>query len=167
MKEFIIFIVKKTPCVQDLTEYISNMESRKECSKNLIYFSYIQKTERIMTYFLGTAWIVSICINIGLMVTGNIMDYFDHNVYLPLIGFTFIGPQVFSVCEAWANALMITLFNSLQFEDYNKYLMKRRDVKQLKKELTRSELTKMGDPATLSTALKKPLIKSEAKKRRA
>ena len=41
MKEYILFKVLKTPCVQDLTEFISNMETRKEFSKNLIYFSNV------------------------------------------------------------------------------------------------------------------------------
>jgi len=50
MKEYILFIVKKTPCVQDLTEYISNMESRKEFSKNLLYFSNIEKAERVLVW---------------------------------------------------------------------------------------------------------------------
>jgi energy-converting hydrogenase Eha subunit H len=137
MKQYIIFIVKKTPCVQDLTEYISNMESRKEFSKNLIYFHNQQKIEQMMSYFLGVAWATSVVINIALIVSGNTIDLFDHHTYLPLIGFTFIGPQIFSVCEAWANALMISLFVSLQFEDYNKYLMRRRDVRQMQKELSR------------------------------
>lgn len=49
-------------------------------------------------------------------------EYFDKNVYMPLIGFSFVVPQIFSICEAWANALIITMFNSLQSDDYNKKL---------------------------------------------
>jgi hypothetical protein len=113
MKEYILFIVKKTPCVQDLTEYISNMESRKEYSKNLLYFSNIEKAEKALVWLQGISWAVCIILNVSFVSTNNTMSYADHHTYLPLIGFSFIAPQIFAVCEAWANALMITLFNSL------------------------------------------------------
>jgi hypothetical protein len=106
--------------VQDLSEFISNMKTRKEFSKNLIYFKNIQKTERVVNWFLAISWSVCIAINIAEILTGNDVDYFDHHTYLPLIAFSFLGTQIFSVCEAWANALMDTLFNCVQSDDYNK-----------------------------------------------
>lgn len=89
------------------------MESRKEFSKNLLYFQNIQTAEKWITVFLGVSWVVCIVINIAYIYTDNIIDYFNHHTYLPLISFSFVAPQIFSICEAWANALMITLFNSL------------------------------------------------------
>jgi len=120
MKDYIEFKVLKTPCVQDLTEFISNMETRKSFSKNLIYFSNIQTAEKVVAIFLAVSWTICVIINIVFVATGNIIDYFDHHTYLPLICLSFVATQIFAVCEAWANALMITLFNSLQYDDYNK-----------------------------------------------
>lgn len=113
MREYHLFGVLKTPCVQDLTEFISNMKTRKEFSKNLLYFKNIQKTETAVNYFLAISWFICIGINIGYIFSDRTVNYFDHNTFLPLIGFSFIATQIFSVCEAWANALMITLFNSV------------------------------------------------------
>lgn len=121
-KEYIIFKVLKTPCVQDLTEFISNMETRKDFAKNILYFQNINTAERIVIVFLAFGWTITAIINIVFIKTNNIVDYFDHHTYLPLIGYSFMIPQIFSICEAWANALMIALFNSLQFDDYNKKL---------------------------------------------
>ena len=92
MKEYILFRVKKTPCIQDLTEYVSNMDSRKEYSKNLLYFSNVQKAEKVVTIFLIVSWFVCVVINLIFIFTHNIMDYFDHHTYLPLIGLSFIVP---------------------------------------------------------------------------
>ena len=108
--------------MQDLTEFISNMETRKDYSNNILYFKNIQLTEKIVAIFLSLAWLTCITVNIIFIYTDNILDYLDHHTYLPLIGYSFMVPQIFSICEAWANSLMITLFNSLQFDDYNKKL---------------------------------------------
>jgi hypothetical protein len=91
MKHFIKFRVHKTPCVQDLSEFISNMKTRKEFSKNLLYFKNIQKTERVVNWFLAISWTVCVGVNIAEIATNNDIDYFDHHSYLPLIAFSFIG----------------------------------------------------------------------------
>ena len=40
-KEYKLFGVLKTPCIQDLSEFISNMGARKEGSMQLLYYSNI------------------------------------------------------------------------------------------------------------------------------
>ncbi len=96
------------------------MKTRKEFSKNLLYFKNIQKTEKTINYFLAISWAVCVGLNAAYILTDKNVDYFDHQTYLPLISFSFVATQIFAVCEAWANALMDTLFKSVQFYDYNK-----------------------------------------------
>ncbi|CDW88835.1 transmembrane protein [Stylonychia lemnae] len=121
-KEYKLFEVQTTPCVTDLTEFINNMETKKNFSKNLLYFSNAKLAEKILNFFLGFSWLICISINISFILTDRSLDYFDQNVYLTLIGYSFMVPFIFSICEAWANALIITLFNTLQYEDYYKLL---------------------------------------------
>jgi hypothetical protein len=138
------------------------METRKEFSKNLIYFSNFQKIDRITTYCVAAAWFVCVTLNVSYIYSGNVLDYFDQNTYLPLIGFTFVVPQIFAICEAWANALMITLFNSLQFDDYNKRYMGKNYFKQLKKQQRSS--SKKGEHSNDDTSIMpmvRPLLLSE------
>ena len=154
------------------------MESRKEFSKNLLYFSNFEKIERVIKWFQGISWVVCIILNVSFVWTGNIMDYADHHTYLPLIGFSYIAPQIFAVCEAWANALMITLFNSLQFDDYNLWISdkKRSYLKQLKKQVVAGKKDVHNNPlipgnsgsnnsVNMSMPLQKPILMSEMKKR--
>jgi hypothetical protein len=63
------------------------MGTRKDFSKNILYFSNVAKAEKIVTYFLCISWAICIAINIGTIETYNIVDYFDHHTYIPLIGF--------------------------------------------------------------------------------
>ena len=98
------------------------METKKNFSKNLLYFSNVNLAEKILDIFLFFSWIVCISINIAFIVSHKSLDFFDQNVYLTLIGYSFMAPFIFSICEAWANALIITLFNTLQYEDYNKLI---------------------------------------------
>lgn len=163
MKEYILFKVYKTPCVQDLTEYISNMETRKSYSNNLLYFQNVQMTEKFLTIFLAVCWVACVTIDIALIYTGNLVDYFDHHMYLVLIGFSFIVTQIFWICEAWANSLMITLFNSLQFDDYNKHYS---DEKNLIKHMKKPQEKKKNGGNVDSTStipLEKPLVTKKTK----
>ena len=67
----------------------------------------------MVNWFVGIAWAVCVVLNVSQIYTRNIADYLNHHTYLPLISLSFVLVQIFSVCEAWANALMITLFDSL------------------------------------------------------
>lgn len=99
--------------------------------------------EKVVFIFLATFWIICLVINIIYTKYDMNKDYFDQNVYLPLIGYSFVVPQVVSLCEAWANALMLSLFKALQSDDYNRKLnfVDKKDSKKfndLKKALDRS-----------------------------
>ncbi len=67
-------------------------------------------TEKVLFFFQASSWFVCVSINIALYFTNNLKDYFDQNVYLVLIGFCFVIPTLYNVCEAWANAILLTLF---------------------------------------------------------
>lgn len=47
-------------------------------------------TEKFLTIFLAVCWVACVTIDIALIYTGNLVDYFDHHMYLVLIGFSFI-----------------------------------------------------------------------------
>jgi hypothetical protein len=68
------------------------MKTRKEFSKNLLYFKNIQKTELAVNWFLGISWTICLIVNLAQIFTGNDIVYFDHHTYLPLIAFSFVTP---------------------------------------------------------------------------
>lgn len=115
-----------------------------------------------MDIFQGVSWIICIAINIGFIASYNTLNYFDKNVYLPLIGYSFMVPQIFSICEAWANALIITLFNSLQFDDYNKKLTGTTNFYKLLKKQTNSSKGENN----ASIVLDKPLLQKKKKSKK-
>ena len=90
-KEYKIFGVLKTPCIQDLSEFISNMDDRKKSTNKLLYFQNIKRAESVINCFLGIAWVVCVTLNLIYIYTGNIADYMNHNSYLPLISFSFVA----------------------------------------------------------------------------
>ena len=138
------------------------MDDRKKSTINLLYFHQIKRAESVINCFLGIAWVVCVTLNLIYIYTGNIADYMNHNSYLPLISFSFVAVQIFYVCEAWANALMITLFESLQFDDYNKKFSGKNYFNQLKKEKKAQQKKvdqKKGDSGGLVQEEGKKLLK--------
>lgn len=132
-KKYNLFKVTRSPCIQDLNEYISFYTDLKtedyqssmadKNKDNLIYYTHKKAFNSQLTNFSLGIWLTSVVADIVYFFvlgdSANVRFGFS-NCSMVLTSLNFIIPTLIKVGEAWTNAVFYRLFEKLQIEDYNK-----------------------------------------------
>lgn len=138
--KYYFFKVKKTPCIQDLEEYImfnTNLNWRKDRTAladmgkdDLIYYSNRVWFKNGFERFYTISWTLCFLLDIiYFIVTTQLQENkksfkeFQVSDSLTLLVFMyFLVPSILHISEAWANVVLQILIDILQLTDYNKSL---------------------------------------------
>ena len=132
IKKYYLFEVKKTPCIQDLAEYITfntdllheDQSSLADKDKNdLIYYNNKKRFEEAVARTSLVLWILCLLTDLAYyFIFSDVkqMKFQLSDCHLMLACLNFFIPAIIKVAEAWSNSVIHSLFDILRVSDYNK-----------------------------------------------
>ena len=126
--------MEKAPFIDDLNEYIAEikrLDELKEEKFKPVYFDNLEKIRTINAHMQTVFWIITLLSSSLYTLFSRGKSGFVQTItfdgewiirldpaFLPLVGLRFIAPLMYTACEAWANATMTEMFQSLESTEF-------------------------------------------------